>query len=159
MAVESKPPARAWIARAFIAIEDVVYAGLGLLLGTSALVLLVNGAIAFVQNVARNTLTANIVVLLDSILLIFLVVELLYTVQVSFREHTIAPEPFLLVGVIAAIRRVLVITAEFGHVPAVAETILQRYVLELAVLTVLIPVLVISLLLLRKGRLNVARAS
>ena len=54
---------------------------------------------------------------------------------------------------------VLVITAEFGHVPAVAETILQRYVLELAVLTVLIPVLVISLLLLRKGRLNVARAN
>ena len=159
MAVESKPPARAWIARAFIAIEDVVYAGLGLLLGTSALVLLVNGAVAFVQNVARNTLTANIVVLLDSILLIFLVVELLYTVQVSFREHTIAPEPFLLVGVIAAIRRVLVITAEFGHVPAVAETILHRYVLELAVLTVLVPVLVISLLLLRKGRLNVARAN
>lgn len=98
-------------------------------------------------------------VLLDSILLIFLVVELLYTVQVSFREHTIAPEPFLLVGVIAAIRRVLVITAEFGHVPALAEAILQRYVLELAVLTVLIPVLVISLLILRKGRLNVARAS
>jgi uncharacterized membrane protein (DUF373 family) len=99
------------------------------------------------------------VVLLDSILLIFLVVELLYTVQVSFREHTIAPEPFLLVGVIAAIRRVLVITAEFGHVPALAEAILQRYVPELAVLTVLIPVLVISLLIPRKGRLNVARAS
>jgi phosphate starvation-inducible membrane PsiE len=104
MAVDSKPPARAWIARAFIAIEDVVYVGLGLLLGASALVLLVNGAIAFVQNVAANTVTANIVVLLDSILLIFLVVELLCTVQVSFREHTIAPEPFLLVGVIAAIR-------------------------------------------------------
>jgi phosphate starvation-inducible membrane PsiE len=159
MAVESKPRARAWIARAFIAIEDVVYVGLGLLLGASALLLLVNGVIAFVQNVAANTLTANIVVLLDSILLIFLVVELLYTVQVSFREHTIAPEPFLLVGVIAAIRRVLVITAEFGHVPALAEAILHRYVLELAVLTVLIPVLVISLLILRKGRLNVARAS
>lgn len=60
---------------------------------------------------------------------------------------------------IAAIRRVLVITAEFGHVPALAEAILHRYVLELVVLTVLIPVLVISLLLLRKGRLNVARAS
>lgn len=43
--------------------------------------------------------------------------------------------------------------------PALAEAILHRYVLELAVLTVLIPVLVISLLLRRKGRLNVARAS
>jgi phosphate starvation-inducible membrane PsiE len=149
MAVEA-PAARAWIARAFTAVEDLVYAGLGLLLAASAIVLLANGAVAFVENVAANTLTANIVVLLDRILLVFLVVELLYTVQVSFREHTVAPEPFLLVGVIAAIRRVLIITAEFGHVPALAEAILQRYVLELAVLTVLVPVLVVSLLMLRK---------
>ena len=150
MAVESKPPARAWIARAFIAIEDVVYAGLGLLLGTSALVLLVNGAVAFVQNVARNTLTANIVVLLDSILLIFLVVELLYTVQVSFREHTIAPEPFLLVGVIAAIRRVLVITAEFTEVKDAPTETFNTTMIELGLLTVLSLVLVVSLVLLRR---------
>ena len=30
-------------------------------------------------------------------LLVLLVVELLYTVQVSFREHKLLPEPFLLV--------------------------------------------------------------
>jgi uncharacterized membrane protein (DUF373 family) len=42
-----------------------------------------------------------------SFLLILLIVELLYTVQVSFREHAVMPEPFLLVGLIAAIRRVL----------------------------------------------------
>jgi Phosphate-starvation-inducible E family len=41
-----------------------------------------------------------------------MVVELLYTVQVSFREHTIVPEPFLIVGLVAVIRRILVITAE-----------------------------------------------
>jgi hypothetical protein len=46
--------------------------------------------------------------------LILLVIELLYTVQVSFREHGLIPEPFLLVGLIAAIRRVLVLTAEFA---------------------------------------------
>jgi hypothetical protein len=34
---------RTWIARAFTALEDVVYVGLGLLLGASALVLLVSG--------------------------------------------------------------------------------------------------------------------
>jgi phosphate starvation-inducible membrane PsiE len=152
MAVDPGTTTRAWIARGFTAVEDVVYVGLGLLLAASALVLLVNGAVTFAQNVAANTLTANIVVLLDRILLIFLIVELLYTVQVSFREHTVAPEPFLLVGIIAAIRRVLVITAEFGHVPALAEEIVHRFVVELAVLTVLVPVLVISLLLIRKRR-------
>ncbi len=36
--------------------------------------------------------------LLDQILLILMVLEILYTVQVSFREHVLSPEPFLVVG-------------------------------------------------------------
>src|SRR5207249_6827217 len=55
----------------------------------------------------------SIIKLLDHVLLILLIVELLYTVQVSFREHALVPEPFLLVGLISAIRRVLILTADF----------------------------------------------
>src|SRR5713101_2701232 len=121
MSNESKPQLRTWIARTFTAVEDIVYGGLGLLLAAAAIVLLIGSVITFAKNIAPDTLSTNLIALLDRILQILLVVELLYTVQVSFREHTIAPEPFLLVGIIAAIRRVLVITAEFGHVPALAE--------------------------------------
>ena len=46
-------------------------------------------------------LPARVIVLLDRILLILMITEFLYTVQVSFREHTLAPEPFLIVGLIA----------------------------------------------------------
>lgn len=88
--------------------------------------------------------------MLDRILLILLVVELLYTVQVSFREHSLIPEPFLLVGLIAAIRRVLVLTAEFAQVHDEPETVFKHFVIELVVLTFLIVALVISLVLLRK---------
>jgi uncharacterized membrane protein (DUF373 family) len=157
MAAETKPPTRAGIARVFTLFEDIVYAGLGILLALSALVLLGNSAIELTRTIGANTLPQNIIALLDRILLIFLVVELLYTVQVSFREHTIAPEPFLLVGIIAGIRRVLVITAEFGHLPAPSDNVLYRFVLELAVLTVLIPVLVISLMMLRKRQISAER--
>ena len=48
-------PTRAWIARAFTAVEDVVYVGLGLLLAGSALVLLAIGALHFVQSVVGGT--------------------------------------------------------------------------------------------------------
>jgi hypothetical protein len=41
-------------------------------------------------------------------------IEILYPVQVSFREHGLVPEPFVLVAMIAAVRRILVLTAEFG---------------------------------------------
>ena len=83
-------------------------------------------------------------------------VELLYTVQVSFREHGLIPEPFLLVGLIAAIRRVLVLTAEFAQVRDQTELVFQHLIIELAVLTFLIVALVASLVLLRKRGVTAA---
>lgn len=149
--LESPPqPKRAWVARAFTVVEDIVYIGLGLLLAGTSIVLLVSGIISFVQSLMAGSLAAQIVTLLDRILLILLFVELLYTVQVSFREHTLVPEPFLLVGLIAAIRRILVLTAQFAEVQDKSEAVFERLIVELAVLTVLIVTLVISLFLLRK---------
>jgi len=150
MADESAQPKRAWAARAFTVVEDIVYLGLGLLLAGSSLALLVSGIISFGQNLMARTLTGNVVPLLDRILLILLVVELLYTIQVSFREHGLIPEPFLLVGLIAAIRRVLVLTAEFAQVQNEPETVFKHFIIELVVLTALIVALVLSLVLLRK---------
>ncbi len=143
-------PNREWVARVFTAVEDVVYVGLGLLLAGCSLALLVSGLINFGQNLMAGSLTTNVVALLDRVLLILLVVELLYTVQVSFREHALVPEPFLLVGLIAGIRRVLLLTAELAHVQEKSEAIFQHFIVELLVLTVLIVALVISLVLLRK---------
>src|SRR5882724_4714689 len=149
-ALESPPQLRrAWVARAFTAVEDIVYIGLGLLLAGSSLVLLVTGMISFGQSLVAGSLATDIVALLDRILLILLFVELLYTVQVSFREHGLIPEPFLLVGLIAAIRRVLVLTAEVAQVQDEPETVFKHFITELVVLTVLIVALVFSLILLR----------
>ena len=147
---ETTQPNRELTARAFTAVEDIVYVGLGVLLAGSSIALLVSSGISFVQNLLARSLTPNIVPLLDRLLLILLVVELLYTVQVSFREHGLIPEPFLLVGLIAAIRRVLVLTAEFAQVRDQTETVFQHLIIELAVLTFLIVALVVSLVLLRK---------
>jgi len=152
---------RAWVARGFTVIEDVVYIGLGLLLAGSSLVLLISGMINFGQHLLAGSLASNIVILLDRILLILLVVELMYTVQVSFREHALIPEPFLLVGLIAAIRRVLILTAEVAQVHEQPDTTFQRFIIELGVLTLLIVALVVSLILLRKrgGEVAAERAT
>jgi len=136
------------IARAFTAVEDVVYIGLGLILAGSAFTLLVSSVIDFANSVLAGK--ARTIVLLDRILLILLIVELLYTVQVSFREHALVPEPFLLIGLISAIRRVLVLTAEFGELGDKSESAAHYFVIELGVLTLLILALAVSLLLLRQ---------
>jgi hypothetical protein len=90
---------------------------------------------------------------------IMLVQELLYTVQVSFREHALVPEPFLLVALIAGVRRILVITAEFSAQSGVDAETFRHVMWELALLTVLIVVLVASLVILqRKASEKMARS-
>jgi hypothetical protein len=59
------------------------------------------------------------------------------------------PEPFLLIGLIAGIRRVLLLMAELAQVHEESDAF-QHVTVELVVLTVMIVALVISLVLLRK---------
>ena len=152
-AAVKKPEAlRLTIARGFTRVEDIVYIGLGVLLGLSAAALLVNVAIGLARSVLAGAPAQSVVDLLDRMLLILMIVELLYTVQVSFREHTLVPEPFLIVGLIAVTRRILVVTAQVATVFEKGDDRLFRSaMIELALLTVMVLVLVLSLRLLRKG--------
>jgi phosphate starvation-inducible membrane PsiE len=146
--------AREWVARGFTRVEDAVYVGLGLLLAATAVALLVTTGVTLVRSVLERALAARVIDLLDQVLLVFMIVEILYTVQVSFREHVLVPEPFLIVGLIAAIRRVLVLTAEFGDLLTKGGTVFQNAMLELALLTVMVLALVAALVLVRRRAPN-----
>jgi uncharacterized membrane protein (DUF373 family) len=140
----------AWLARWFSRVEDFVYVGLALILAALAVGLLIDGAVTFAQAVMANELAARVALLLDRLLLILMVVEILYTVQVSLREHTLVPEPFLVVGLIAAIRRILVLTAEFSEMIQEGGETFRNAMIELALLTVLVLALVAALMMLRR---------
>src|SRR5439155_7220477 len=49
--------------------------------------------------------------ILNTVLLVMMTMEIVYTVAISLQSHTLNAEPFLIIGVIAGIRRTLVITA------------------------------------------------
>lgn len=138
------------VATAFSRLQDLVYAILGILLFVSAVALLARGAVEFVRAVPQGVNARAIVSLLDVILLALMVIELLYTVQVSFRAHALVAEPFLLVALIASVRRILVITAEFGAQTQPSDEHFRHVMVELALLTVLVLVLVASVVILRR---------
>lgn len=143
---------RGIVARAFTLVEDIVYVGLGILLAIGALLLLGTGAIDFARAIGGGHFSVAVISLLDRLLLTLMLVELLYTVQVSFREHTLVPEPFLLVGLVAVTRRILVVTAELGDVKDRPAESFQTSMTELAVLIVMIVAFVACLLMLRHRR-------
>jgi uncharacterized membrane protein (DUF373 family) len=93
---------------------------------------------------------------LDVILLVLMIVELAYTVILSLRGAVLAAEPFLIVGLIAVIRRMLVITV--GEMGPHGTNVMQS-IGELGILTAIVLVFVgsIALLRLRPARLETFR--
>jgi uncharacterized membrane protein (DUF373 family) len=146
---------RQWLGHWFDLAEDSLYVGLGLLLIAIAFTLLITEVVYFGKYVSTGTLADNVVFLLDRILLIIIFVEVLYTVQVSFRQHILQPEPFLVVGLIAVTRRILVLTAEMSKLAKETQEGFYNAMIELGLLTILIIALVVCLRMLRpQGRVT-----
>ena len=146
----ARPAVRERIAQAFTQVEDVLYVGIAVLLAAGAVGLLLNAAVTFDRSIGAGTIGGSIVGMLDQLLLIMMMIEILYTVQVSFREHVLVPEPFVLVAMIAAVRRILVLTAEFGKLMEQGEAVFRYAMIELGLLTAMTGVLVACLVGLRK---------
>jgi uncharacterized membrane protein (DUF373 family) len=151
--LESKPAgaARLRLAHVFTYVEDAAYLSLGVMLTACGAVVLYSGAAAFWGSIRGGASIPELVLVLDRLLLVLMIIELLYTVKVSFREHTLVPEPFLIVGLIAVTRRILIVTAQLAVlVEKPNEDVFRSSMWELGVLTVMVVSLVGSLLMLRK---------
>ncbi len=75
--------------------------------------------------------------ILDRVLLITIFVELLITIEVIVRERQLVAEPFILIGLVAVVRRILLVTAEAGQSLQDPERFLNLMT-ELGVLTALV---------------------
>jgi|KBSMisStandDraft_5_1062788.scaffolds.fasta_scaffold1062614_2 uncharacterized membrane protein (DUF373 family) len=140
---------REWITTVFNWAEDFVYIGLGILLAASAITLLFSEFGGLTRTLLSGPFAENVVPLLDQLLLVIIIVELLFTVKISFREHVLEPQPFLIVATIAVSRRIIVLTAELSKLLKEDEKVFQHALIELAVLTILALTLVLSLRLLK----------
>ena len=62
------------------------------MLAGAGVVLLVSLVVDFLRSLFGSSLLSGVIGVLDQVLLILMIVELLYTVQLSFREHVLVPE-------------------------------------------------------------------
>jgi uncharacterized membrane protein (DUF373 family) len=119
--------------RLLVIVEDVIYASIAVLLAASALVVLVRAALSGVQSATSAEPDAMIEVL-DSLLLVFIFVELLYAVRTTLRERQIVAEPFLIAGILTAIKEIIVLSVKaandyLGKGPEFARAIVEIGVL------------------------------
>ena len=138
-------------------LEAAFYSAVGIFLSAAALGELVGAAAVLWRGVASGILAGYGLQVLDQLLIVLVLVEILHTVRISIRSKEIIIEPFLIVGLIASVRRVLVITmqaaklTEDAHNSTATTATFQNSMIELGLLGFLVLMFVISIHLLRRG--------
>ncbi len=128
-------------------VEDVFYVAVAVALTLVGVVLFGYVVYDFVSKVGDGDLTAKILALLDGLLLVFIITELIHTVRAVIDEKVLVAEPFLIVGIVAAIRRLIVVSAEAKDLLGKPE--FSDAMTEIGVLTGSVVVLAGSIFLLR----------
>lgn len=104
---------REGVVRLIERLEEGIYLVVAALLTVAALLLLGSAVQSAIQEIKGSLDPLTIVLtILDKGLVLFMVAELLHTVRITLRDRALAAEPFLIVGLIAGIRRVLILTAQ-----------------------------------------------
>ena len=139
-------------------VETVVYAALGVILSLAALFALFTACEALWHGLSTEASARTVVEVIDRLLVVLVLVEILHTVRISIRSHTLVTEPFLIVGLIATIRRILVITLNAANLTNAANWAndgpakLRAAMVELSLLAGTVMVLVLAIHILRKSK-------
>lgn len=129
--------------------EHYIYLAAGYILVIAAAGLLLTAVGEMIHEIMKGSYVKAMVHLLDRVLLALMLAEIIYTVGRITRTQQLETEPFLIVGIIAAIRRMLIITAESaGHVD-LTDPFFQAILAELALLSLIILMLAWAMRLIR----------
>jgi len=137
--------------------EIGIYSVLAVLLAVAAFVTIATAGRILWVDLIHWTIAPQGLRVLNQLLIVLMLVEILHTVRISIRSHVLVTEPFLVVGLIASIRRILVITLEAATLTKEgawategANGIFRYSMIELGLLGLLVLVLVVSITLLRR---------
>lgn len=134
--------------------EDLIYLLIGGLLAAIATVLLFSAAQVFLEALREGVLKGKAPQILDTLLLVLMLVEIMHTIRVSIIERTLVAEPFLIVALIAGIRRILILTTEASHYIQDRPETFKLAMVEMVILVLFFVVLVVCIILLRRHSLS-----
>ncbi len=131
--------------------ESYIYFGAGILISMTAFIMLGRSLFELVFSITQQPMRSIALRLLDDLLLVFMLVELIHTIIVSMKTHVIKMVPFLAIGLIAAIRRILIITVEASHLSEISSLVFNRTMIETGVLCFAVLIFVLSIFFVRKS--------
>jgi uncharacterized membrane protein (DUF373 family) len=138
---------RTWIAALLGYGEFLIDAAVAVALTVGGVILLGVVVYDFVRGLGEAPFIGQVLELLSGLLLVFIFTELISTIRVVIARRSVEVEPFLIVGMVAAIRRLIVISAEAENLLGTAK--FRDLMLEIGVLAGTVLVLGVTVFVLR----------
>jgi|GEM_PF-3423731 len=110
---------------------DAVQYGVALILLVIAVVVLIRTASDFLT--AQSDYPQNLISAIDGVLVVIIVVDVLRTVLTHFEGSGFPLQPFLIIGIISAVRDILSVSARLALQGPVAGASFERLAIELGV--------------------------
>ncbi len=129
--------------------ENVVYSFAGVLLAAAAIIVLAVVSYHLVADVTDGV-EKGVTSALDGLLLVFILLELLAGVRATMKERKLVAEPFLIVGMIASIKEIVLLTLESKEVYDSDDAAFENAMTEIGVLAGVILLLALASYLVRR---------
>ena len=137
------------VSRALRMAENVIYCLVSLVLVAAAVVLLATTAYDLITTLGDDVPEA-VRETLDALLLVFILVELLSATRETMNQRKIVAEPFLLVGIIASIKEIVLLTLESKDVLETNNEAFDNAMTEIGILAGVIVLLSLASFLVRR---------
>ena len=104
--------------------QDYLSAAVGVVLLIMAVAVLAGAIADFCRSLVHANVESAVNSLLDRVLLTLIIVEIVHTVVLSLRAHHLVPQPLIVVGLVATIRKVLFVLSSSTSVSTAALALL-----------------------------------
>src|SRR6202790_1282888 len=128
--------------------EDLLHYAVALVLLTVAAVVLVNTAVDFIESKQPFAVAATTAV--NNVLFAIIVLEVMRTVVAHFEQGGLQLQPFLIIGIISAVREILSVGARLSLEHQPTGAVVNSALLELGVNAAVVVGLALSLVLIRR---------
>jgi uncharacterized membrane protein (DUF373 family) len=131
-------------------IEDVIHYGVAaflVVIGTIVLFVSMSDFFRHQEDFAERVTHA-----VNGVLFVIIVMEILRTVLAHFDDAGLQLEPFLIIGIVSAVRHILTVGAQISLGSRASDTEFRHTMIELGTNAIVVLVLVVGLVLVRRPR-------
>ncbi len=134
--------------------EKIIYLVIAVTLVIMSIVSLVSSTASLITVVLHGDIILGLTTVLNDVLFVIILMELLGTVITHLSEGGFQLRPFLIIGIISSVRRILVLGAQLSTTRRISPMVFDHSLIELGVDAAVVVILTFALYLVQRIRKN-----